>query len=509
MIQPITKTKLNLRPIFVEMSHLYVYEGPCRFGQGDELTPEFDQSLNAEMYKGFLEDIRNNIPDWVNLLEPVYVVRHDDWLIPDEMIEAMAKGYEETDFYLFGDGGRCGSVISEFMQRYPKPCATMFDCRGNALINATLLSHGCEAYPARTWEELLPAMQAVRTRKALRELKVLLTYRFNANQSIESAPDSFNDLQYVTKKFGTRFRTVNMHELMDELRVGDNTKNPSTPGRAQLNLTEDDMREIEKMADDLMAGAATNNVDREYVIKTLKAYKVIRKNMEQQECNAFTAPCPDMCSTRRLNEEQCTFCLSHSLNNEQGIPSACEYDVTALICMAILAVVSGKAPYMSNTTEFNLDIPSTTRSFNFLTEEEIDSVRNVPELMLTYHSVPNRKLHGFDSENSEYGLESFAYSGWSATLRYDFTQDAGEPITQIRIDPNCRKMMIARGTVVRGFGFDKKNCSEGLFFSVTDREKFVHTQQQFGLHMPLVLGDYTRELTKIAEVLGLEPVVCL
>ena len=96
MIQPITKTKLNLRPIFVEMSHLYVYEGPCRFGQGDELTPEFDQSLNAEMYKGFLEDIRNNIPDWVNLLEPVYVVRHDDWLIPDEMIEAMAKGYEET-----------------------------------------------------------------------------------------------------------------------------------------------------------------------------------------------------------------------------------------------------------------------------------------------------------------------------------------------------------------------------------------------------------------------------
>ena len=135
MIQPITKTKLNLRPIFVEMSHLYVYEGPCRFGQGDELTPEFDQSLNAEMYKGFLEDIRNNIPDWVNLLEPVYVVRHDDWLIPDEMIEAMAKGYEETDFYLFGDGGRCGSVISEFMQRYPKPCATMFDCRGNALIN--------------------------------------------------------------------------------------------------------------------------------------------------------------------------------------------------------------------------------------------------------------------------------------------------------------------------------------------------------------------------------------
>ena len=37
-------------------------------------------------------------------------------------------------------------------------------------------------------------------------------------------------------------------------------------------------------------------------------------------------------------------CLSHSLNNEMGLPSACEYDITALICLAILMGVSGKAP---------------------------------------------------------------------------------------------------------------------------------------------------------------------
>ena len=48
-------------------------------------------------------------------------------------------------------------------------------------------------------------------------------------------------------------------------------------------------------------------------------------------------------------------CLSHSLNNEMGLPSACEYDITALICLAILMGVSGKAPYMSNTIRCKTD----------------------------------------------------------------------------------------------------------------------------------------------------------
>ena len=70
-------------------------------------------------------------------------------------------------------------------------------------------------------------------------------------------------------------------------------------------------------------------------------------------------------------------------------------------------------------------------------------------------------------------------------------------------------MMIARGTVQAGFGYDKANCTEGLIFTVQDAEGYVRTQKYFGLHMPLVLGDYVEELKAVAEVLGLEPVVCL
>lgn len=263
------------------------------------------------------------------------------------------------------------------------------------------------------------------------------------------------------------------------------------------------------MADQLMAGAKYNPVSREDVINTLKMYKVIRKNMDSEDCNAFTAPCGDACSTRRLNEERCTMCLTHSLNNECGLPSACEYDITALLCMAILMGVSDKAPYMSNTIRCKVEADGTFPACGFIPKEDLAGLQGRDDLVLTYHSVPNRKLHGFDAAASDYGMMPFAYSGWAATLRYDFNQDRGQYVTQIRIDPNCRKMLIVRGVVEAGFGHNLANCSNGLVISLQDPDAMIRAQQQFGLHLPLVLGDYVEDLKRVAEMFGLEPVVCL
>ena len=61
------------------------------------------------------------------------------------------------------------------------------------------------------------------------------------------------------------------------------------------------------------------------------------------------SPCPDACSTRRLNEQQFTFCLAHARNLEQGFGSACEYDVTSVVCMIAEMALSNSAAYMGNT----------------------------------------------------------------------------------------------------------------------------------------------------------------
>ena len=93
-IRPIKDIKLNVRPIYIDFCHLYVYEGPCRFGQGDELRYEFDQAMNAENFKRYIADIKANVPAFVNVMEPIEVQRTDDWRIPDEMLETMAQDYD-------------------------------------------------------------------------------------------------------------------------------------------------------------------------------------------------------------------------------------------------------------------------------------------------------------------------------------------------------------------------------------------------------------------------------
>ena len=41
MIEKITDVKLNVRPVFIGLVHQYYYEGPCRFGKGEELEKDY------------------------------------------------------------------------------------------------------------------------------------------------------------------------------------------------------------------------------------------------------------------------------------------------------------------------------------------------------------------------------------------------------------------------------------------------------------------------------------
>lgn len=83
--------------------------------------------------------------------------------------------------------------------------------------------------------------------------------------------------------------------------------------------------------------------------KSLKGYVLVQKLLDRNGCNAYTMPCPDCCSTRRLNHDQLTFCLTHSLNNENQVPSSCEMDINSVLAMAIMENLSDKAVYMGNS----------------------------------------------------------------------------------------------------------------------------------------------------------------
>ena len=515
-IKKMKDIKLNVQPVTLAIYHDYVFEGPCRFGKDEQLTKEFDLMRIAGISQAFEEEVRANLGDvdFVNIMDPIVVKRDETFPVTDELLDQMGKDADVTDVYLLKFHPFGIDLALAFAQKYHKPLASVLQCCNDSGMVAALRPRGHEASGWIDWGEAIEGMKVLRARKALASMRVLCVPRNNSNNSL-SALDSFYRHDEVTEKLGVQFRYYNLHEFMDQTRNVDPTSNPSLPGRRCDNIDEDDEAIVNERLEALFAGADEVDMTREDAFPSLKANQLVRKLLAKLECNAFAAPCPDMCATRRLNEERFTLCLNHSLNNEEGIPSACEYDLSALVSMAFLSNLSFSAPYMGNTSVGKV-VGDAALEVSPLLKRNQDSYDDAAEEMsasnsiaYTFHATPNRKLAGFDAEPAPYAIRPFAMGGrWGATIRYDFNRDKGQVVTMCRFDPLCEKIFIARGTIVAGIGYKDENCTEGAFFEVADAKRFYQASLQVGNHIPLVYGDVYDNAVALAELLGLDVLTC-
>ena len=439
----------------------------------------------------------------------IYIERDDWFTTKEEMFETMAQDYEKVDLYVFQFLLGRGDLYIEFAQRYNKAVSLVpLACCEDTVNTAALRARGREAYAFLNWEDYEKTLVALRTRKALRNMTILLSARFSSTKSFSSTDNIVNQ-EELTDRLGIKFRYINAHELIDQSHmIEDVTTNPTLPGREANNITADDMKECERIADELIANAEEVRMDRDMIVNTIRAYKTVVKMLDYYDCNAFTIPCPDICSTRRINEEKYTFCMTHSLNNENGIPSACEMDINAVISIAMLMNISGKAPYMGNTNVAYVDKDGQMAPiYGNMKQEALANLEDKTNLYSHFHATPNRKMKGFNAELGKYALDSFAASGFGATIRYDFNQDLGETITALRVAPDGKRMLVAKGEVVAAAGAEMRSCDEGFFYRVKDNRSLYYNQINFGNHLSIVFGDYTEELKILGQVLGMEVVV--
>ncbi len=508
--------KLNVRPVTVCVYHEYVFEGPCRFGTGDQLTKEFDLMNAAELNRKFVNSVQEQLGglDYVNIMDPIMIQRDETFPVTDEALEEVAKDVNDVDLYIMNIFPFGVDWLLEFEKRYNKPMALLHFGSNDAIFVSALTARGYEAYCWYTWEDAPCTLKVMRARKVLDHTRILCLPRANSTISI-SACDSFLDHREVTNRLGVEFRYYNMHEFLDQTQMVDPSSNPTLPGRKCDNINEEDAKEIKAIADKLIANAEVVDIDEKFVFNSVKANYLAQKLMAKLDCNAFTAPCPDMCATRRLNQEQFTLCLNHSLNNECGICSACEYDVSALVSMILLSSLSFSAPYMGNTSLGKMNASDMLATSPLLKKDK-EGFEHVSEELegrggigYTFHAVPNRKFKGYDSEDSVYSLRPFAMGGrWGATIRYDFNQDIGQTVTMCRFDPTCSKLFVARGEIVAGAGYETENCTEGVFFKVSDGKKFFDGSLQVGNHIPLVYGDVYDLVIDFAKLMGFEVIEC-
>lgn len=511
--------KLNIKPVLGALIHDNVFEGPCRFGGGVQLTTEFDRMASAETFRVFKEDIESYFgTEDFNILEPCYFERNEEFLgISEEILSEITKDEPKADVYLFGSSGRIYDYMLSVAQKTGKPQVTVQWCCNNTIETAMLRSRGFEGYAYTTWEETAKMMRVLRVRKVLRETNIMLLTRGNSAMAPISCSDGFLSLEQVTKEIGPKFRMMDIHEFLDQLTPRKEGEGLHTlPSRGvTYNLTEKEIIEAEKMADELIAGAVECVMEKKYVVNSLKVYTLCKKMMGLMDCSAMSAPCPEACATTRLNQEQATFCLSHSLLNEEGIPSSCEYDIPGVISMIVLNNFARGAAYLGNTYNVELakkkDGTFNSNIFRFYPDlmdvvESVDSEEEKNNLVATAHSVPNRKMDGFDKEPSAYRISPFTASGWGATFRRNFFDDKGKVITMARFSPDGKSLFVAKGKIQGAVGYNSNGCTTGVVFSVKDRKDFHEKQCNFGNHIPLVYGDIFDEVVELGKQLGLNVV---
>ena len=507
MIKKACDIKLNVRPVLLGMEHRYFYEGPCRFGKGEALEVGYDKLGNEQLFDAFLTSVKSILPEGAVLLDPVRCGRTDNWENKEEVWEKLRVGMQDADVAFFFSNIAVDDIDVEFAERFKdvpflvSPSSSFSPTSIFAAVKAKNPKR--EIYVPINWTEAGEILAAMRARKVIRNTNILLASRFNSDMSYSSV-DTFSNHDKVTENLGVHFRYINAHELLDDMSPAVPEGNHTTPGRETWNITEEEMAEAEKIADELIGGADEVGVAREYVINSVKAYLVVRKMMDEKDCNGFTIPCPDVCSTRRINEMKFTFCLAHSLNMESGIPSSCEFDANAVLSQQALIAVSNHRPYMGNTSPIPYENGDFIHIFG-LSDARLEKLKEQPEnLYFMQHSVPNRCLRD-PNKKGKYALRHFAYEQkWGAIFRYDFEQDAGQVVTLCRFSPDGSKLFVGKGTIVGGDGYDLDNCNGLVIFRVKDQLDFWNKQKWCGNHCALVYGDYTRQLSRLASVLGIE-----
>lgn len=505
--------KLVIQPVIGIMVHEYVFEGPCRFGSGDALTTEFDRMVGADGFRAFRENLERYIrPEAAfEMLEPVSAEITESFEVTEAMMAALMRNDAQADVYLYTSVGRTYPLVLELASRTKKPFICLQECCDKTQVPAMLRARGYECVSEMTWEETVEKLRVYRLKKALQSTKMLLLTRGYKDSAFVSACDGFVSLDDAAARLGFRYHLMDVHEFLDQTHL-EGTEAFTMPDRRANCLTAGEMEELDIQADALIAGAGYCNVAKEDVIGSLRFYMTAKKMLERYECNAFAAPCPEMCATTRLNRERFTPCLTHSLLNGEGISSGCEYDIPGLAAQVLLSTANHSGAYMGNCVPLSYEKDGRTLS-TFIApgndiQEKLDAMTpsERENLILTYHSSINLRMPGYGAEPLDYDIRNYTGSGWGVTFRHDFRKNKGQVLTMARFSPDAKTLFAARGHIIAGTGERMGGCTQGILFGVADRKDFYHKQCNIGNHIPMVFGDCLEQIAALGELMGLNVV---
>jgi len=206
--------------------------------------------------------------------------------------------------------------------------------------------------------------------------------------------------------------------------------------------------------------------------RSARWYWAIRRTLDEHGAGAVAVGCVDL--RERL---KATPCLAFVKLNDEGIPAACEGDLTALMTMIFLSHLADRPTFMGNIVYAN-------------PRENLLDIN---------HCVLPFCMDGHAERSKPYTLRGYHDLGHGATATYD--PGTGQEVTVARFDTPLRELVFLRGTVI--------SCPEGycrfnLRLKVADAGELI--RQARGNHHILVYGDHTHGIEALCAEFGIVPV---
>jgi hypothetical protein len=451
-------TKLKIKPICSARVHLEAYEGPCRFAPLENLTTEAERKQNMDNCGGFMENLKNMNNPNAEILEPVLVDYPEGDQIDPAIFDALEKELHNIDLFVI-------TYRVPGLEKFKKPVAMVGRGVTNVDVAAYYRDLGLEGYAPYLWNDFSELIDVLKTRKAIAETKALvLTNRLD--KSPYGVYTSINDTEHLQSKYGFSVESVSLQEFYTEM---DRIESDASLNKMILSKTEQFVND-----------AAAVHMETETIASDIRFYMAATNMLKKYNANAFSARCFELCGSKVPWKKKFVPCSALSMFKDQGIPATCEGDLAAMMAMAVEMYLSKKSIYMGNP----------------LVEEN--------NILSMHHDVPGLKMKGFDQPDLPYELVNFTESGFGATMRYDFAKDRGERVTLGRFDRSGNKMLVKSGTIDGSYNVRKVGCSLGIYIKMEDIMDYYEKSKDFGHHLSMVYGDYTRQLKRLGEVMKFE-----
>lgn len=441
-------TKLIVRPIVGCLTHSHFWEGPCRAGYREDMTPEAENAAANNAFEAAVKSLEG-ITSEVTLLDAVDARYDEKFVVPRSVYEQIEQDIDKVDFFL------CMNWRIPKLERYRKPVVIMQNGNEGIDFAAYCRSIGVEAHVAMDLQDVNQIAHALWVRKAVANTRALvLTAGTTPPFGLQSV---IRDPELIRQRYGMEIIKQPFRDIFKYMDA----------------ITDDEARPI---AERILGGSLDTKVKREWFINDIKYYLAAKKMMDVYDCNAFSTACHELCTSEIPQNRKFTPCMCHSLMKDDGIPSGCEEDLNALLAMTIMQYAAYRPAFMGNP--------------NFESEE----------LIRIHHAVPALCMNGYGKKPLKYKLWAFTGQGFGGKLQVDFTENDSDSVTLGRFNPAADTMCVKTGKVLKS-EYDEVYCSPYYYIAMDDARKFMHNLAGFGHHQVLIFGDYMKMLKDIAAVM--------